>query len=176
MLAVSQTRPKEPPPKSSVSVVTLDELESRETRAIAHLWQKWRGEETMPPRAALLPQQLGRFAPYISLARVVDGGADYEFRVIGDEHTRAYGISFRGGKVGDIISLSPRFGKQLKATYDMVRASARPFAYRGLIGADFPDCRFVWFETAYLPFGTNGTVDHILNAAVYAPKGGKWPG
>ena len=174
MLVIGEATRDEPPARSSVSVIGLDELESRETAAIARLWQKWCGQDAMPARETLMPQQFGRYAPFVSFARVVDG--DYEFRVIGDAHVRAYGVSFQGKRVSDVVSLSPRFGKQLRITYDTVRAAMRPIAYRGMIGADFPDCRFVWFETVYLPFGRNGAVDHILNAAVYTPKGGKWPG
>ena len=117
---------------------------------------------------------LGRYAQFTSLARVVDGGDDYEFRVIGDAHVRAYGTSYQGKRVSDLIADAPRFGKQLKASYDLVRVTGRPYGFRGVIGADIPESRFVWFETAYLPFGFDGAVDHILNAAVYTPRTGKW--
>ena len=59
------------------------------------------------------------------------------------------------------------FGKQLKASYDLVRISGRPHAFHGTIGSDTAPSRFAWFETVYLPFSENGVVSHILNAAMY---------
>jgi hypothetical protein len=74
-------------------------------------------------------------------------------------------------RVSDISRLSPRFGRQLKASYDLVRISCHPHAFQGSVGTDDSDARFVWFETAYLPFGEKGAVDRILNAAVYRLRG-----
>ena len=83
---------------------------------------------------------------------------------------RAYGTSYQNKFLSDVIAASPRFGKQLKASYDLVRTTGRVYAFRGLIGRDAPDAAFAWFETCYLPFGADSVVDHILNAAIYAPR------
>jgi len=157
------------PEKTSVEAIALADVESPEVATIVAAWNKWRGLHAMPGRERLEPRDLGRAAAHISLARVVGEGEDYEFRIIGDAHVQAYGTSYQNKSLLDVIAASPRFGKQLKASYDLVRTTGRAYAFRGLIGRDVPDAAFAWFETCYLPFGAD-SVDHILNAAVYAPK------
>jgi hypothetical protein len=162
--------------KSSVEAIALADIESEQVQAIVAAWQRLRGMHAMPKRDALSPRDLGHAAAHISLARVIADSDDYEFRIIGDAHVQAYGTSYQGRNVSDVIAQSPRFGRQLKASYDLVRTIRRPYAFRGFIGRDVADARFVWFETAYLPFGDDDTVDHILNAAVYRPRNGSWLG
>jgi hypothetical protein len=52
-----------------------------------------------------------------------------------------------------------------------VRISGHPHAFHGSIGLEDIGARFVWFETVYLPLGQAGSVDRILNAAVYHLRG-----
>lgn len=121
----------------------------------------------MPETSAIDETDLNGHLEHASVARVIDGGRDYEFEYIGAAHVRAYGANHQGSRVSDICRISPRFGKQLKASYDLVRISGHPHAFQGTVGAENADARFVWFETAYLPLGDQGQVDCILNAAVY---------
>jgi hypothetical protein len=164
--------PPEPPrEKSSAEIIALGDIESPVVHAVVAAWRKWRGLHAMPSRDRLVMRDLGPAAAHISLARVTEDEQDYEFRIIGDAHVQAYGTSYQHMHVSDVVRVSPRFGKQLKASYDFVRTSRRPLAVRGLVGRDAPDAGFAWFETCYLPFGhSSDTVDHIVNAAVYTPR------
>jgi len=130
-------------------------------------WRKWRRWQSMPSSGALSGADLGRHIAHASVACVIDDGHDYEFEFIGDAHIRAYGANYSGRRVSDVARLSPRFGRQLKASYDLARISGHPHAFQGSLEADGGDARFVWFETVYLPLGEEGVVDRILNAAVY---------
>jgi hypothetical protein len=151
----------------SVSAIGLADIACEATQTLVQAWKKWRGWHAMPAYRSWIESDLGPHQEHASIARVVDGGHDYEFEFIGDAHVRAYGINHQGRRVSDIARLSPRFGKQLKASYDLVRISGHPHAFQGALGAEDSSARFVWFETAYLPFGAPGQVDCILNAAVY---------
>ncbi|HTT97065.1 MAG TPA: hypothetical protein VMF58_03380 [Rhizomicrobium sp.] len=153
--------------KTTVSAIGIADVMCAETSALVQAWKKWRGWHAMPSYRTWLEGDLGDHLEHASMARVIDGGHDYEFEFIGDAHVRAYGNNHQGQRVSDIARLSPRFGKQLKASYDLVRISGHPHAFQGAIGTDDAATRFVWFETAYLPFGSAGSVDCILNAAVY---------
>lgn len=158
--------------KSSVEPIAMSDLESPEVRAIEHAWQKWRGFHAMPPRESLVPRDLGRYMMNVSLVRVLDDGEDYEFRIIGDAHLRAYGSTFMGKYMRDVIAIAPRFGRLLKASFDLVRTTGRPYAFHGVVGYDAPDTRFSSFETCYLPFGAGqNAVTDILNAASYSLRG-----
>lgn len=152
---------------TSVSAIGLADIACEATLALVHAWKKWRGWHAMPSYRSWIDADLGPHHEHASMARVIDGGHDYEFEFIGDAHVRAYGMNHQGKRVSDIARLSPRFGKQLKASYDLVRISGHPHAFQGAIGDTDSSARFVWFETAYLPFGASGSVDCILNAAVY---------
>lgn len=163
-------RPR-PPQNASVSAIGLADIMCIQTLAIVRAWKKWRGWSAMPASSVLLHACLGKHTDHASVARVVDGGGDYEFKFIGDAHVRAYGADHQNRRVSDIARISPRFGRQLKASYDLVRISGRPHAFQGTLGAENAGARFVWFETVYLPMGEPGDVDCILNAAVYQLRG-----
>lgn len=155
------------PERTSVEAVGIADLICAETAALVQAWKKWRGWSALAPYRAWTEARLGTEIAHASMARVLGGGQDYEFEFIGDAHVRAYGVDHSGRRVSDISRLSPRFGRQLKASYDLVRISAHPHAFQGTIGAEHAGAGFVWFETAYLPIGDRGSVDYVLNAAVY---------
>lgn len=152
---------------SSIETVSLSDIVCPETDMLVQAWKRWRGWHAMPPYRSWLDAKLGPFAAHASVARVIDDGRDYEFDYIGETHVRAYGVNHQGKRVSDIVELSPRFGRQLKASYDLVRISGRPHAFQGTVGTEQEQSRFVWFETVYLPFSDDGAVGHILNAAMY---------
>ena len=158
--------------KTFVSAIGLSDLAGAETKALAQAWKKWRGWHSMPSSRTWTQSNLGRWAAHASIARVIDGGGDYAFEFIGSAHVHAYGVNHQGRRVSDIMNLSPRFGRQLKASYDLVRISGHPHAFQGAIGAEDSQARFVRFETAYLPLGDDGTVDVVLNAAFYQMRDG----
>jgi hypothetical protein len=157
--------------RSSVEAVALGDIESREVCAVVRAWNKWRGFHALPARESLNPRDLGAYMVNVSLVRVVDDGEDYEFRIIGDAHRQAYGVNYTGSRMRDVIAAAPKFGKLLKASFDLVRTTGRPYAFRGVVGYDAPDAHFSWFETCYLPFGSGqNDVSTIMNAASYTPR------
>jgi hypothetical protein len=154
--------------KSSVEPIALSDVASTEVRSVAAAWQKWRGLHALPPFDNFDPRDLGRFFDNVSLVGVENDGDDYEFLTIGAAHVQAYGSSYVGSRLRVLIAVAPQFGKLLKASYDLVRTTGRPYAFRGAVGSDAPEARFSGFETCYLPIGeSQGAVSHIINAASY---------
>lgn len=163
------------PEKSSVVPITFEDIESERVRVVYDAWLRWRGARPMPTRNEISLRDLGNAAANISLVHVMPEQSDYEFRVIGDAHIQAYGMNFQGKRMSDALAFSPRHGKILKASYDMVCAMRRPYAFRGIVGRDVPKARFARFETCYLPLGSSpDEVDYVINAAFYTPRGGSW--
>ncbi|HEX2592067.1 MAG TPA: hypothetical protein VHL34_11265 [Rhizomicrobium sp.] len=154
---------------TSVEMIPISEVESSAVQRAVATWKKWRGMHAMPSRDKISLRDLGPATRHVSLARVVDDGADYEFRVIGDAHVQAYGTNYQNKRISDVIAVDARFGRQLKASYDLVRITRRPCAFRGTLGYEIQDAHFAWYETCYLPLG-DGVVDHIINAAVYTHR------
>jgi hypothetical protein len=164
------------PEKSSISAISLTEIASRELQEVISIWRTWCRDRPMPERDDVVPRGLGRLLPSISIVRVVRDEQDYEFRIIGGAHTQAYGVSQQSKKLSDVIVQAPGFGRRLKASLDEVVETLAPVAYRGKIGRDVGEARFVWLETVFLPVGgANDGVDHVMIATVYAPLGGVWP-
>lgn len=163
------------PDRGSVVPIAFADIESERVRTVYEAWDRWRGIRTMPTREEIVMRDLGNAAANISLVHVLPQGNDYEFRVIGAAHAQAYDLNFQGRRMSDALGFSPRFGKILKSSYDMVCAMRRPYAFRGVIGRDAPSARFVRFETCYLPLGPSpAKVDYVMNAAFYTPRGGSW--
>ena len=157
--------------QSSVEPIALSDVESLEVHSIIAVWHKWRGLHAIPAHDRMDLRDFGQSLENVSIVQVEDNGADYAFVAIGAAHVRAYGTNFTGRHLRHVAAVSPKFGKLLKATYDLVRTTGRPYAFRGIVGADAVESRFSAFETCYLPLGSNASsVSHILNAASYDLK------
>ncbi|HEY2033879.1 MAG TPA: PAS domain-containing protein [Rhizomicrobium sp.] len=153
--------------------IAPDALQSPEVKAVCAIWQERRGSRPMPTRDEVLPRPLAKFLRYISLTRFTPESGDYEFRIVGDAHVQAYGANAQGERLSQTKSASPEFVAALTHCLDLVRSRRAPLGYRGIMGRDLSQASFDWFETLYMPLGTD-SVDFILNAAVYRPREGKW--
>jgi hypothetical protein len=161
------------PEFSSGRVLGLEHIDSLNLRQIADHWTALKGTRQFPSRNDFKPVSIKKMLRHISLLRVIDGGKDYQFRVMGDVHVQAYGENFSGLMISDMARQHPKFAEGLKLFYDGVRMGRRPVAYRGWIGRDMPETKYSFHEVIYLPFGeTDDTVDHILVAGVYLGRGG----
>jgi hypothetical protein len=160
------------PAYSSGRVLTIDDVESDTLRQVIAGWRRLKGERRFPAREAVTPRAFGRLLRHITLLRVLDGGADYEFRIVGDVQVQAYGENFRTMRLSEVGLLHPRFAEGMKIFYEGVRMGRDPFGYRGWIGRDMPDTKFSYHELVYFPLGPDdATVDHILVAGIYVSRG-----
>lgn len=107
----------------------------------------------------------------IVLVRIIDGGRDYEFRIVGDAHVQGYGIDFNRMRNSDIERIAPQHGTLMRVLYEHVRNTGEPLAFRGWVGREVKDALFVYHESAFLPLGEQAdAVDHILVVSIYVPK------
>lgn len=167
--------PHRTPEKTIILPVAPADFESPEIRAVYSVWDEKRGERPMPMRSEILPRPLARQLRFISIVRVIPETNDYELRVIGDAHAEAYGWNGQGLRISQLAASGNVMGEMLRDSYELVRTFRRPLGFRGILGRDITQARFDWFETLYLPLGSGGVIDHILNASTYRPKDGKWP-
>ncbi|HEY1836799.1 MAG: PAS domain-containing protein [Rhizomicrobium sp.] len=157
------------PETSSIEIVSPEALHSEAVRAAVAYWNALRANRPYPRRDELLPAAMAKFLRHIVLVRVLGGGADYEYRVVGDAHVQAQGYNFRHMRLKEIEALRVDFAT--RATYEHVRITALPFAVRGWIGRYESRSRFSYHETAFLPLGAGGVVDHLLIVSTYVPRG-----
>jgi hypothetical protein len=165
--------PQAAPGKSSVRQIALDELENGLTSTAAHYWRMLRGERTLPARTQLQPRDMRAILRNIVLLRVVDGGRDYEYRIVGDMFRWAYDLDFTGKCLSEVQAAAPEHGSRMRALYEHVRVAAKPVAIQGWVGREVANAKFVYYETVLLPLGDDGkTVDHILVTSFHIPKAG----
>jgi hypothetical protein len=173
----AQVQPVAAPSNSSMTILAPQDISTKIIANVLSVWQSHVGAHDVPSRDAVLPKPMKPFMRHISLLRYIAEEDDYESRFVGDAHVQAYGASSPPGqRMSVVIAERPEFGNMLKSCYDMTRMRRVPLIIRGLIGSEFPDARFVWVETVYLPLRGNGDdVEFVMNAAVYQPKDGAWP-
>jgi hypothetical protein len=162
------------PQYSSGHILALEEIENATLRQIAEHWLALRGERRFPSRGDLAPKNFKTLLRHITLLRVVDGGADYEFRILGDVQVQAYGENFTGMRLSEVGAKHPKLAEALRLLYDGVRMGREAVGYRGWIGRDMPDTKYSYHECAFFPLGAaDHAVDHILVAGVYVMRGTK---
>lgn len=135
-------------------------------------WRQLAAGRRFPPRASMLSCLSPQLLDHAVLVEVLQGGADYEYRQVGQAMTRAFDEDFTGKRISRLVQDEPRFGLGLRMVYDMVRASGEPVAYRGWVGADLRGAAFVRHESAILPLGEDGAVDHLLQVTALVMRGG----
>ncbi len=159
------------PERSMYHVVSLDEIENAVTRTALNYWRMLRGGRKMPARSELSPRDMRAILHNVVLIRVIDGGRDYEYRIVGGVFAWAYDLNFQGMYLTQIEEAAPEHGARMRKLYEHVRAGAEPLGLHGWVGRDVEDSPFVYYESGVLPFGDDGaTVDHLLVASFHVPR------
>lgn len=133
-------------------------------------WHALKGERAFPSREMITLRGLRDLAKYATLIKVIEGGRDYEFRLVGDVPVAAVGKNFRGRRLSEPDVLRVMESNYRRQFYDMVVRTAEPWLFKSRmvdhIGLNLP----VHSETVYLPLG-EGDVDHLLGFTVFAAEG-----
>lgn len=162
--------PHKPPHVTSFELITLDRLESPAVIAGYAYWQNLRGTRRFPSRQDMRPRDFASLLRDMLLVQVLDGGADFEFRISGDAHVQAYTILFQGRRLNEFVEMAPAFCLALRSVFTHVVQTGSPSALRGRMGPDFPKANYAYCENVFLPLGVNDTVDHILGFGTYLSR------
>lgn len=95
-------------------------------------WQRQRGTATMPRRKDISPADMRAYLRHVLLADVIDGGADFRYRVVGTELQRY----FKGNPTGKLMSealaaFGPDTVRRTIQTYASAVAHRAPLRIRG---------------------------------------------
>ncbi|MGA7674634.1 MAG: PAS domain-containing protein [Rhizomicrobium sp.] len=149
--------------ETAIQVVTLEGLESPIVKLAADYWCSLRNGRRFPAHEDLYPRDMARILRDTILVKIIEQGADYEYRILGDAQVQAYSIPLQGRRISDIADIAPWFRQIAMTTYEYVRQSGEPLAMRGSVGREFPEAKFVYHESLFLPLGDNeNAVDHLL--------------
>ncbi|MGD0189400.1 MAG: PAS domain-containing protein [Rhizomicrobium sp.] len=154
--------------------IDLSEVQNASVRKGLSLWTAKKGERKMAARDDLAPRDMADFLRNIVLVRVLDGGREFEFRIVGDAMVVIQGASFQGMNTGEIEQALPGYGSMLRSVYKCLCLRRAPMAFRGN-STGSPTGKPFFHESLLLPLGADGeTVDHILVIGVYSfGEGGK---
>jgi hypothetical protein len=154
--------------------ISIDAVEAPAVRAGIGYWKRLCGQRKFPSRNEVMPRDILGLLRNTVLLRVIDDGADYEYRIVGDAHVIAHGFSAQGMRLSELDSVTKGYGKILKSLYDQPVHTREPLALRGWISKGEDESEFIYSESVFLPLGSDeGTVDHVLNFSVYVPHPAK---
>ncbi len=116
----------------------------------------------LPARADLDPTEIPRLLPYVELTEVLDGGADFRFRLVGSHLVDTDQINPTGQRFSDFFR-NPAYRAYQFGLYGWVVAQARPLYSSSRI--PLPTRRLdALTKRLYLPLSGDGrSVDMILN-------------
>ena len=155
------------------AVISLKEAECLAVRQGVAYWRRIRGFRRFPSRADVQPRDMSNILRNAVLIRVLDRGADYEYRIVGDAHTVAHGFCMQGKRLSQMDDHAPGYGAVLKTIYDPVVLQRVAFGLRGWLSRGEEEPEFIHSESVFLPLGPDDeTVDHILNFSAYTLPAG----
>jgi hypothetical protein len=148
--------------------IALGELQNPVTRKGLEFWERLRGARAFPARGEISPRDMADMLRNAVLVKVLDGGNEFEFRIVGDAIVVAQGASFKGMTLVQIDEVLPGYGTMLRAVYRLVVDFQEALAFRGWFERR-ADNRAFFHESLVLPLGeSEAEVDHILVIGVYA--------
>jgi len=158
-------------PVQSSGILALDGVMNPIIRQGLDYWQRLRDDRPYPSREEVHPSDLRTLLRHVVLLRLVDDGADYEYRIVGDAHVQSHGFCMQGLRVSDVDRFSPGYGPVLKRLYDRAVRRREAFAFRGWLERGDQMKKYIYNESVFMPLGPNRIViDHVLNFSVYMPR------
>jgi len=132
------------------------------------LWQDLRGARLFPARARMSPRALGTLLRHTILIKVLDNGAEFQIRIIGDAIMAVHSDPIQGLTMAEINTMLPGYGDMLHQLYSKCCEIKRPLAFRGEFRRE-PDQRVFHREHLLVPLGeADEAVDYLISFLVYS--------
>jgi hypothetical protein len=150
--------------------VALDAVEDPIVRDGIAYWRSLCRGRAFPARADVTPHAMKKLLSHTIITRVVDGGTDYEYRIVGQVHVDIHPIPLQGGRLMKLEGLGTPYRTLLKSLYDEVVQTRAPISNRAAMKAADGGPAGLRSVSAFLPLGdSDAAVDHVLVFATYAP-------
>lgn len=152
------------------TALPLEDARNPLVKVSVDYWRSLCGERRFPARARLTLRGMAPFLQLAVIIAVIDGGADYEYRYVGEAQRQAFRTYFKGMRVTRIEAVAPELGAILRSAYEQVRSTGMPMLLQGQVDHEFPGSALRYHETAFLPLGAgDAAVDHLLIVGVQVP-------
>ena len=151
-----------------ITVVPIGDGRNPFVRKGVEYWHSLCGQRRFPARDNLTLRSMASILPYCVIIGVIDAGADYEYRYVGDAEREAFKAYFKGIRLTQIEAHAPEFGLILRKAYEQLRSTGAPFIVRGRSDLE---AQAPYRETAFLPLGaSDAAVDHLLLVGIQIPE------
>jgi hypothetical protein len=159
--------------EDSTPALDIDSAQNVVIRKAINYWHSVCGARSFPARSDLTLRGLANVLRYTVIVSVIEAGADYEYRFVGDAEREAYKTDFKGVRLSAIEATAPKFGAILRTTYERVRSERKPILIRARVDHPSADEWLPFHETVFFPLGvTDNAVDHILIVSIGMPDPG----
>lgn len=130
-------------------------------------WLAQRGTRPFPSRIDIRPADIKAVLPSLILAKVLEDGRDFQFRIVGESIAAAHGLNPINWRVSELDRHADGFSAVVMRVYRRVYESRRPYASRGTLRHLERGYRI--FESVFLPLGpSEGVVDHLFVVAAFS--------
>lgn len=147
---------------SSFEVLGLDRVEDPLLLRGIGYWKSLRGPRAFPAREEIVPRAIAPLLSRTVIIRVVDGGTDFEYVIVGDEVERAYKAPLIHRRISDIAREMPNTIGFWDGVYRDVCRTHQPVYVRLIAGHD-GETHFSDGQVVLLPLGiSDERVDHMI--------------
>lgn len=157
-----------------LNILSLDEIIA--DNILGPTYEYWRLQcrgRPYPQRSDITPRGLKPLLRHAVLVAVLDGGADYEYRVIGDACVQAHGCNLQGLRWSELDICNSGYATEIRKIYDCAAQMGQPCAASCIIprrfftapySDDFVHCTFLC-----LPLGQpDSGINYVLIASHYS--------
>lgn len=148
--------------------IALSQVQNALLRKGLALWQSARGPRRFPVRHQMSPRALGPLLRNTALIKVLEDGAEFQIRIIGDAILAAQGDHVQGMTTAEIEDQLPGYGMLLHRIYSRVHRGSEPLAFAGEFRRE-ADGKAFDHEHLLVPLGeSDDAVDHLMSFVVYS--------
>lgn len=144
----------------------VDTLENPLLKEVLVAWQHLCAGDAFPERPAAILPYIKPYIKRLHLSEVIDDGADFRFKIVGEAVFPGLGQSLSGRLVSE--HPDPGIGLRFSMLMAATRERAAPVRGVALRLTQMKDHDYR-IESLWLPFGSDGRVTQILGVSAFVP-------
>jgi hypothetical protein len=157
----------QPPALDYATITTSARPTAKSLLRLTDYWQSKSAAGALPNRDSIDPTEIIVHLPWLFMADVVEGGADYRYRLIGTSVVSANYRDVTGHSFRELYGADATKLEGARLGFDRACSTRAPAYTRGRAFWR-PDWTYDRFEAAFLPLSSDGsTVDIILGEIAY---------
>jgi hypothetical protein len=158
------------PATPALDYATITTCARPTAKSLLRLTDYWRSKAfagALPNRDSIDPTEIIVHLPWLFMADVIEGGADYRYRLVGTSITSANYRDVTGRSFRELYGADPTRLDGARLGFDLACSARAPIYTQGRAFWR-PDWTYDRFEAAFLPLSVDGdTVNIILGEIAY---------